>query len=148
MANVTILHHAGDANDPPVRVAATIRCAMRYPRAMVVLGLKCAESEKLVRASGLGGRVSALSKASDTLTETTGTLDLVLRMRTDLLIVSTEPGHIGRALLIARIVYWRRGVRVQPWGSDPGTYRSPLRRTCIDAVRALIFRLTGRVVML
>jgi uncharacterized SAM-binding protein YcdF (DUF218 family) len=144
-----ILHHAGDGSTPPVRVPHTIALAQRHPEALVVCGVdwRHADAVQLLRAVG-GSRLLALSDpATDTLTEVTRTRRLVQALDTETLLVSTEPGHVGRAVAIARIVYWGTGVRIIASPSAPGTYRSPWRRTLIDVVRALLFRLSGRVVM-
>lgn len=147
-----ILHHAGDANDPPVRVPHTLKLAKQRPFALVVCAVRADDREVIELGDALAQRpqrgVQLTSRvATDTLTEVIEAKSLVDHHGVVTLVISTEPGHVGRASLIARIVFWRRGVTVVPSPSAPGGYRSPLRRTCLDAARAVIYRLTGRVVM-
>lgn len=148
-----ILHHAGDGNAPPVRVPHTIALARQHPRALVLCGVREDNPEVRQLRRALDARVISVhagaltAPATDTLTEVTRTKLLVEALKADTLLISTEPGHVGRAAAIARIVYWRTGVRIVASPSAPGAYRSPWRRTAIDVVRAVLFRLSGRVVM-
>lgn len=145
---VTILHHSGDANVPAVRVPGTRALAAAHRGAVVVTGLTGPEFDALARALPLRVVTTGVfHPATDTLTEVTGTMPYVLEIGTTTLYISTEPGHVGRAALIARICYLGCGVRIVAAPSAPGAYRSPWRRTAIDAVRAVLFRLTRRVVM-
>ena len=136
---IAILHHAGDGNTPRVRVPSTLALAATHPSAVVLLGLRCPEAAELRTALGRG-RVEVCGSAVDTVGETLATYAAVRRIGITDLYISTEPGHVGRAVRIARILYWRRGVLVHPWPSAPGNYRSPWIRTVKDTVRAVWHR--------
>lgn len=136
---VAILHHAGDANDPPVRVAGTVALARRAPCRVFALN---ADGPQLITALGAYPVFFIAIEADDTVGEVRATLPWMRDV--DTLYISTEPGHLARAVLIARILYWRRGVRIVPWPSAPGAYRSPWRLTVRDVFRALWWRATHR----
>lgn len=140
---VGILHHAGDGNVPPVRVPSTVHF-VRTHRAAAVLYAGDALEVAQLRAS-LGGLVPVYSvdPAVDTLGEIVATRLVVTALGLTTLYIATEPGHVDRATRLARIVYWRRGVRILPWPSAPGTYRSPWWLTVRDVVRAAWVRVTS-----
>lgn len=139
---VAILHHVGDANEPPVRVPSTIALAQKHPGAKVLVADRGPEYHALCGAPVW--RVIALPVAEDTVGEVVASLRAAYALQVTTLYISTEPGHVGRAAMIARILYWRRGVRIVPHPSAPGTYRSPWLRTVRDACRAAWIRLSGR----
>lgn len=139
---IAILHHAGDGNVPPVRVPSTIALARAFPSAVVLLGLRCPEAVLLEIALG-HPRVLVRGAADDTVGEVVATFAEVRQRGVTDLWISTEPGHVARATMIARVTYWRRGVRVHAWPSAPGSYRSPWLRTVRDVVRALWARVTS-----
>jgi len=138
---VAILHHAGDGNVPPVRVAHTLALARSHPDAIVLFGLRCGESD--VVQAALGGRRITSDGAADTLAEIRVTMSAVRALGVDTLLQSTEPGHLARAYPLARILYWRRGVRVIASPSAPGAYLSPWWLTARDVLRALWVRVVG-----
>ena len=140
---VGILHHAGDGNVPPVRVPSTVHFARTHRGAAVLYAGDALEFMQLRAA--LGELVPLLrdGPAVDTLGEIVATRRLVSGLGLTTLYVSTEPGHLDRATRLARIVYWRRGVRILPWPSAPGTYRSPWWLTVRDVVRAAWVRVTS-----
>ena len=140
-----ILLHAGGL----ARVPTAITLAERHPEALVYFGLECAEAVAVRDAIG-ASRVVVRGKAFDTLTEAVNVLPAVIVAGVTDLIVTTEPGHLGRAAMIARILAWRRPVRILAHASAPDasqsmTYRSPYWVTVADWWRAWIVRLTGRV---
>ena len=139
---VAILHHAGDGNTPPVRVPSTVALARQHPDAVVLLGLPCPDVDILRAALGPAREVRVRGHAVDTVGEVTATYATARCLGVTTLYVSTEPGHVGRAALIARLIYLGRGVRVIAWPSARGSYRSPWLRTVRDACRALWHRVT------
>lgn len=140
---VVIVHLTGDANRPPVRVPSTVRLAEAHPRAQVFTFAPGAESDAL--RDHLGGlflclRPPPLAYATDTMEELVRALRVARNLQAATLYVSSERGHLTRALPCARILFAGSGVRVLPWPAEGGTYRSPWRRTAIDLVRACLYR--------
>jgi uncharacterized SAM-binding protein YcdF (DUF218 family) len=138
--SVAILHHVGDGNVPPVRVPSTVALAEAFPSALVLVAAESPEEDALRAALG-DGRVVRCGMARDTLGEVLASRRMARLLEIGTVYISTEPGHLGRAMAIARIVYAGSGVQVCPWPSAPGTYRSPWYATARDAVRAIVSRL-------
>jgi uncharacterized SAM-binding protein YcdF (DUF218 family) len=136
---IAILHHAGALD---LRVPSTVALARQHPDAVILLGLPCPDADALRIALGHAREVRVRGHAVDTVGEVTATYAAARCLGVTTLYVSTEPGHLFRAALIARLVYLERGVRVIPWPSAMGAYRSPWLRTVRDACRALWHRMT------
>ena len=145
MARLAILHFAGDANVPWVRVPHTESLARYFRSAPVLLGLACHEAAVLTAAFG-PGRVLVCGEARCTLTELTETMATVRALGVDTLLLSTEPGQMERAYLMARILYAGRGVMICRSPSVPGAYQSPWWDTAGDVLRALVTRTTGIII--
>lgn len=143
-----ILHHAGDGNAPPVRVRSTVNLVSLAPlvgiNMRVFIAVDGPEARELVHVLG-AAHVTVCAGATDTLSEIARTMPDVLAWGATVLYSSTEPGHVDRATICARILYWRRGVHVFPAPSAPGTYRAPWYLLPRDVVRALWLRATMSV---
>lgn len=137
-----ILHHAGWID----RIHTTIEIASLLPRVPVLMGLSCTETSMLKEALG-DTRVIVCGDAIDTVTEATNVFNYVMSNKVHTLYIITEPGHLQRAVLISKIIYWKRGVTVLGVPAADGGYTSPIRRTIFDVIRSFVFRFTGKVVM-
>lgn len=141
-----ILYHCGN----PGRIPEAVRQARLSPLAItrVFAGLMCDEARQLHVALAGAAPLYVDADATDTLTEVTRTAAAIRSFAPDRLLVVTEPGHLRRAVLIARIIYLGSGIQIIGCPAADGGYRSPFRRTVLDILRAGVYRLTGIEVML
>lgn len=141
--SIAILHLSGDGNVPPVRVPSTVALAREVRSATVYTAVDGPEAFALWGHFG-PERHEAHEGARDTVDEITITMPAIRADGARTLYLSTEPGHLfWRATLAARILYLGRGVRIVPWPSAPGKYRSPWYDTVRTIVKAVRRRVLG-----
>lgn len=141
----TILHLGGDVN----RLITTAAVGRAYPDARVILSSEAGSDRDhamtLVALGVAARRVGANRDAWDTVSNFSETWKLVRAMGTTDLHVVTGSRHMPRARVIAREIYWRRGVRLHFWPHSPDLSTNRESRLMIvgDALRAVVARLTG-----
>lgn len=131
-----ILHHSGDANVPPIRVAHTQALARTYPNAAVIVPQAGVEADTLEAWDYSRVFPKPRGRMRDTLDEALAVR--ALTARGDAVIVSTEDGHLRRAALIHRILFAFTGVAVRVPAAPRGTYQDRWWRLWRDGARAVV----------
>lgn len=130
-----ILHLGGD----PRRIERTIEEARRHPQAVVVIS-----SEGPVNAADIAPeRVIVDDIAYDTVGNFTDTWPIIRRLAARRVYVVTSNWHMPRAMAIATVAYFGRGVTpiACPWPN--GDHQDP-GNVLWDVMRTVQWRVTGR----
>lgn len=130
-----ILHHSGDANVPPIRVAHTQALAQTYPYAVILVPQSGVEANALEAWAWSRVYPKVRGPLHDTLAE--ALVVRALAVRGDRVIISTEDGHLFRAALILWALFLFTGVAVYAPPAPRGNYQDRWWRLVRDGFRAL-----------
>jgi uncharacterized SAM-binding protein YcdF (DUF218 family) len=138
-----VLHLGGNWR----RIQRTIQQAKWCPNSMVVISSEGNQGlirEALAQARIRPERVVFDAAAYDTVGNFTDTYPLIRRLNGRTVYVVTSDWHMRRAMAIARVCYFGRGIRAVacPWPDNPS--KKDLGGACWDLWRTLQWRLTGK----
>jgi uncharacterized SAM-binding protein YcdF (DUF218 family) len=142
MADV-IIHLGGN----PTRVYETIQTARDNPSALIIVSSEGNPVwvDQQLQAAGISrDRYVFDFNAWDTVTNFTETKRWVMQQRPQSLFVVTSQFHMPRSETIAHCVFWKEGVKVVSCPAPDDAPRTESWQLVLsDAVRALVWRLTG-----
>lgn len=145
MAPRVILHLGGNT----ARVYKTLSLALTFPQATIVVSSE-ADPVFMIdqfRQAGVLDRVVFNFKAWDTLTNFTDTLRIVRDLGATQVFVVTEPFHMRRAMMLARVIYWLEGIKpIAAPTSTLSSHRDPIIRLVKDFFRVWVWKWTTYVI--
>jgi hypothetical protein len=142
-----ILELGGNVN----RIKAVCDLALKLPNAKIIISseLPCSEVVNLLTESGIGyDRFLLDFTAWDTVTNFTETFRLIKSYKPEKIHIVTDKFHMPRSAAIATCVYLFKKITLVPHpylGGDLN-YKEPFKLILEDAIRALVWRLTGQLI--
>lgn len=132
----------------PNRVNKTIEVAKLHPETLIIISSEIYPDiliNSLNSAGIANNRILLDYQAWDTVTNFTTTYNLIKSFNPQKLYVVTEAFHMRRAMAIAGVIYFKRGIELISSPYETTHSPEPIKLTIMDFLRASLWRLTGRL---